>query len=307
VTQTVADSTGEVQSTGSQTVDTAADRASIAAYYRQTQWQYYGLWSGRGTLALHYGYWDGDVRSHRAALLRLNAVLAQRAEITAGQRVLDAGCGWGGSSIWLARERDARCVGVTLETAQAGVGRMMARRRKVADKTDFALGDFGCLPFADASFDVVWAVESVCHARDKRAFLAEAMRVLAPGGRLVLADFFRRDRNLPADQERLLRQWIGEWKVADLASLAEFERDAVAVGLADVAIEDATDRIRPSAKRLHRTGLWTAPLAGLFRLVGLHSDHQQANWRSSMSQYHALQADAWRYGVVSARKPAAAG
>lgn len=282
----------------------AQTRAEIADYYRQTQWQYYGLWSGRGTLALHYGYWDHHVRSHAGALTRLNEVLAEAGDIQPGDRVLDAGSGWGGSSIWLARARGAHCTGVTLERHQARIAAMMARKRGVAAPIRFTRGDFEQLPFAEASFDVVWGVESACHAADKAAFLREAHRVLAPGGRIVVSDFFRKDNNLPPDAERKLQSWVSQWVVPDLARLDGFADDAAAAGFADVAACDITENIRPAARRLYRTGLWTAPLAGLFRLIGLHNDHQQANWRSSIRQYRALQADAWRYGIVSARRPA---
>lgn len=277
--------------------------AAIADYYRQTQWQYYGLWSGRGTLALHYGYWDARVRSHAQALARLNEVLAERAGIGAGDRVLDAGCGWGGSAIWLARHRAARCIGITLEPRQAGIATAMARKRGVGNTTSFAVADFQRPPLPAGSFDVVWAVESVCHAADKARFLDAAYRALKPGGRLILSDFFRAECEMDPRRERLLRDWVSQWIVPDLTSLARFGRLAEAAGFERVACDDVTERIRPAARRLYRTGLWTAPLAGLFRLVGLHNHHHQANWRSSLGQYHALQAGAWRYGIACARKP----
>ncbi|MDT0616881.1 methyltransferase domain-containing protein [Salinisphaera sp. P385] len=280
-------------------------RRAVAAYYRQTQWQYYGLWSGRGTLALHYGYWEEGVRTHAQSLARLNAVLADRAGIGTGDRVLDAGCGWGGSSIWLARERGARCTGVTLERHQARIGRTMAAKRGVAGQVDFALADFTGLPFADASFDVVWAVESVCHATDKSVFLAEAARVLRPGGRLILSDFFRAEAAMDDRREALLHAWVSQWVVPDLAELEGFGESAREAGFGDVVADDVTDRIRPAARRLYRTGLLTAPLAGLFRLLRLHNDYHHANWLSSLRQYRALQAGAWRYGIVSARKAGA--
>lgn len=285
-----------------QTCHDASTRAEIADYYRQTQWQYYGLWSGRGTLALHYGYWDENVRRHAQALTRLNEVLADSIGIQPGDRVLDAGCGWGGSSIWLARERGARCTGITLERHQARIAAMMARKRGVAEATGFARADFGQLPFPEASFDVVWAVESVCHAADKAAFLRAAYRALAPGGRLVVSDFFRSSSILPKESEQKLQEWVSQWMVPDLATLDGFAAQASDAGFADVRPNDITHNIRPAARRLYRTGLWTAPFAGLFRLIGLHNDHQQANWRSSIRQYRALQTDAWRYGIVSARR-----
>ncbi|MDN5937055.1 MAG: methyltransferase domain-containing protein [Salinisphaera sp.] len=285
----------------SELAQATAHRARVARYYRRTQWQYYGLWSGRKTLALHYGYWDTGVRSHPQALLRLNQVLAERVGIRAGDRVLDAGCGWGGSSIWLAREKAAACTGVTLERHQARIGANMARRRGV--RADFARADFTALPFEDASFDVVWAVESVCHAPDKTAFLRQAARVLAPGGRLILADFFLADDQANDEAAQRVADWVKLWAVPALAGLDAFAASVRAAGFTEVDMRDETDAIRPAARRLYRIGLWTAPVALLFRLLRIHDQHAQGNWLSSLRQYRALRAGGWRYGIVSARKP----
>lgn len=276
---------------------------AVARYYHETRWQYYGLWSKQDSLALHYGYWDAGVKTHPQALRRLNAVLADRAGIVSRESVLDAGCGWGGSSIWLARERGAHCHGVSLESDQIAVARRMAAKKGVARQTAFSLGDFTRLDFADNSQDVVWAVESVCHAGDKRAFTREAYRVLKPGGRLVLSDFFRSVREQSRADEDHLRSWLMKWAVPDLDSLDEFQAAVEDAGFAAIEITDATDNIRPAARRLYRIGLWTAPLAKLFRWLRLHSELQDANWRSSLLQYSSLQAGLWRYGIVTARKP----
>lgn len=277
--------------------------AAIARYYHETRWQYYGLWSKQNSLALHYGYWDAQVRSHAQALLRLNAVVADRVSIGPGDHVLDAGCGWGGSSIWLAAKRGARCTGISLEGDQIMVARRMAAKRKVAATTCFALGDFTATDYPDASFDVVWALESVCHAADKRDFLREAFRVLKPGGRLVLADFFRTQRPLTEQGEAHLHAWLDKWAVPDLDTQVEFRQSMAATGFAEPQVLDATDNIRPAAKRLYRTGLWTTPLARLFRWLRIHSTVQDANWRSSLVQYSSLQAGLWCYGIASAHKP----
>src|SRR5262245_39559721 len=93
-------------------------QANIARYYRETGWQYRHMWTGKDSLALHYGYWDAHVNSHRAALHRMNEELARRAQITVGNVILDAGCGWGGSSIWLAQNYNVRTLGLNIEPEQ---------------------------------------------------------------------------------------------------------------------------------------------------------------------------------------------
>lgn len=276
---------------------------AVARYYHETRWQYYGLWSKQDSLALHYGYWDEHVTSHPQALRRLNEVLADKAKITASDTLLDAGCGWGGSSIWLARERGAHCHGISLESDQIDVARRMANKQHVVSNTEFSQQNFTATTFADASFDVVWAVESVCHTFDKVDFIREAYRVLRPGGRLICSDFFRSHREQSADDEAHLRSWFEKWVVPDLDTLDEFRQAAAGVGFADLDITDATDNIRPSAQRLYRTGRWTTPLAKLFFWLRIHSHMQDANWRSSLAQFTTLRDDLWRYGIVCARKP----
>ncbi len=277
---------------------------AVARYYHETRWQYYGLWSKQDSLALHYGYWDEGVNNHVQALRRLNEVLANQARINASDKVLDAGCGWGGSSIWLAAQRGAQCHGISIETDQIEVARQMAHKKQVTSRTQFSLRNFTKTGFSDNSFDVVWAVESVCHAQDKRDFTCEAMRLLKPGGRLILSDFFRTRREQSAADEAHLRSWFEKWVVPDLDTFDEFSVALSYAGFAHIEITDATDNIRPSASRLYHTGRWTAPIARVFRWLRIHSEMQDANWRSSLAQQTTLQEGLWRYGIVLARKPA---
>lgn len=151
---------------------------AIVGYYDETWLDYRILWLNPDNLAVHFGYTDQSTRSHTDALKNMNRVLADRVQIQSGERVLDAGCGVGGSSFWLAKERGAEVVGITLAPGQVGKARSYAARRRLADRVHFEVADFTATPFPDASFDVVWAVESLCHAPDKAAFYQEAARLL---------------------------------------------------------------------------------------------------------------------------------
>src|SRR5215813_12507551 len=91
---------------------------AIIGYYDETWLDYRMLWLNPDNLAVHFGYTDSTTRSHTDALKNMNRVLADRVRIQPGERVLDAGCGVGGSSLWLARERGAEVVGITLAPSQ---------------------------------------------------------------------------------------------------------------------------------------------------------------------------------------------
>ena len=103
----------------------------------------------------------------------------------AGVRALDLGCGVGGPMRHLARTTGAHVTGVNLNATQVERARTRAASAGLADRIALAEADFSAVPFPDAAFDVVYAIEATCHAPDLRSVFAEAFRVLKPGGRFV--------------------------------------------------------------------------------------------------------------------------
>lgn len=97
-----------------------------------------------------------------------------------GKDVLDAGCGVGYGTAYLA-ERARRAVGVDL----SGEAIDYARRRYGAHNVRYEIGDLLELPFADGSFDVVCSFETIEHLDEPERFVAEARRVLRSNGVLI--------------------------------------------------------------------------------------------------------------------------
>ncbi len=273
---------------------------AVVAYYDETWIDYRVLWLNNDNLAVHFGYTDDSTRSHTDALKNMNRILADRVQIQPGERVLDAGCGVGGSSLWLATERNAEVVGITLAARQAAMARSNAARRGLTDRVQFDVADFTATPFPDASFDVVWAVESLCHASHKAAFYQEAARLLRPAGRVVVADFVRAARPLDPTGERLLHEWLDGWAVPDIDTSVEHLDHLAAAGFTEPRLDDVTVHTRPSLRRLYRMAYWTYPLAVLGRVTGIRSEIQHGNVIASIRQYQALQYGAWFYGILSA-------
>jgi cyclopropane fatty-acyl-phospholipid synthase-like methyltransferase len=82
-------------------------------------------------LAIHYGYFDEGVDSHEKSLVRMNQVLANIAKITKTDLILDAGCGVGGSSIWLARNIGSKAIGITLVEKQLDFAKKFAKEKEL--------------------------------------------------------------------------------------------------------------------------------------------------------------------------------
>ena len=120
--------------------------------------------------------------------------------LTGTEQVLDLGCGRGAVLLTVAhRLTTGRAVGLDLWQAKELSGNTEAAARRnadiegLADRVDVVTGDLRALPFDDASFDRVvsnLALHNVPDDADRAAALAEALRVLRPGGRLLLADVF---------------------------------------------------------------------------------------------------------------------
>ncbi|MFK7928226.1 MAG: cyclopropane-fatty-acyl-phospholipid synthase family protein [Myxococcota bacterium] len=274
----------------------------IVDYYEQTWFDYRAVWLDRENQAFHFGYWDDEVSSHADALLNSNRVLASLAGVKPGQRILDAGCAHGGSACWLAKEHDVEVVGITLVDRQVQAARRAASERGLSNKVEFQNADYCNTGFADGSFDVVWALESLCHASRKADFYAEAARLLKPGGRLIVADYMRAARPLSERLERTCKEWLNGWAIDDIDTPEEHTANALGAGFEAVVVRDMTQATRRSLRRLHRLSLlvWYPDMA--LSKIGVRSPTQRGNVVASRRQWQALRSQAWRYGVLSATR-----
>jgi SAM-dependent methyltransferase len=109
----------------------------------------------------------------------------ERAGVTLRGRVLDAGCGGGGTALSLAEEAGF-AVGLDLEARFRGTGTRLQAERGIAGAT-FVQGDGLALPFRDGAFDVVFSHSVIEHVGSAEAYLRECHRVLRAGGVLYLS------------------------------------------------------------------------------------------------------------------------
>ena len=282
----------------------AIQAARVQEYYNQTWLDYRGFWLNPDNRAIHFGYWDDQTRSHADSLINMNRQMAARLDLRAGQRILDAGCGVGGSAMWLAQAYAVEVIGINIVPDHVARAARYAAERGLADQVHFEQQDFHHTTFPEASFDVVWAQESVVHSPDKRAFLAEAFRLLKPGGRLIMLEYFRGGRPRDEPDEKLLQSWETGWAMPDLSTRDEYIQWAHACGFEDLQLDDIEDRVRPSHRRLYRIAMTVYWLESLLHRLGVRSEAQHGNIRGARDQWRALQRSLWFEGILSARKAA---
>ncbi|WP_172657311.1 methyltransferase domain-containing protein [Myxosarcina sp. GI1] len=165
-----------------------------------------------------------------------------------GTTLLDVGCGIGGSSRILAEDYGFSVTGVTISPQQ-----VQRAKELTPEKLDakFLVDDAMALSFPNASFDVVWSIEAGPHMPDKAVFAKELLRVLKPGGVLVVADWNQRDeRQQPLNfwEKPVMRQLLDQWSHPAFASIEGFSELLEATGLVDgkVITADWTQETLPS-------------------------------------------------------------
>jgi tocopherol O-methyltransferase len=276
----------------------------IVEYYNDSKLDYQIYNLRIDDLAMHYGLWDGTARSHRDALLNENRVIAEIGGVSEEDVVIDFGCGYGSSAVWLAQHVGCRVTGITLSQEQVDGARRLARKRRVDDLLEFLVMDFHSTDLPSGSFDVVIAIEAMAHSPTKERVLAEAYRLLKPTGRIVIADgFFRKPRAaLTAVDRRIASACFEGVHVPILPERPEFERWLSDAGFRDIRWYDKTAGILPTGKRVHWLGRILMPLARLFALLGFDF-LKPAHMRAFIDQYYAFRDGIGTYGIYFGRKP----
>nr|CAD1818582.1 unnamed protein product [Ananas comosus var. bracteatus] len=130
---------------------------------------------------MHHGFYDphapASLADHRAAQIRMVEEALSFAALSDDpqkkpKRIVDVGCGIGGSSRYLAKKYGAQCKGITLSPVQAQRAEALAIAEGLADKVSFQVADALEQPFPDGQFDLVWSMESGEHMPDKRKSLS---------------------------------------------------------------------------------------------------------------------------------------
>lgn len=291
----------QLQETSVRTVVTSN---KVLDYYNQCHIDYQIAWRLNKTFSIHYGFYDQDHKDHDGAVANMNRVMARMAKITSQDRVLDAGCGVGGSTVWLAKNVGAKVVGINLSARQLEVAHQLAASNSVRDLTEFSVQSFNDTRFPDDSLDVVWGLESICYAENKKRFLTEAWRVLKPGGRIIIADGFLNRASLSKREKLHLSAWLDGWAVPNLASVNEFQHYLEKLKFTNIQFEDITANVLPSSKRMFRASILFYPLSKVFEWRGARTKMQARNLAAAFHQYLALRQGSWLYGIFCAEKSA---
>ena len=189
--------------------------------------------------------------------------LAELAGLSPGLRVVDVGCGLGGSARYLASEYGCHVTGIDLTREYCEVAEALSERVGLSDVVDFHHGSALDMPFGDGMFDAAWTEHTQMNINDKTALYTEIVRVLKPGGRLIFHDIFMGDGGEPFYPV----PWAEEGSISFL--IAPDDLLLKEIGFREIAWEDKSaislDWMRRASQRMTSVG---PPPFGLHLVMG---------------------------------------
>lgn len=228
-----------------------APQIGLEQYYSEAGPDY-AAWSRE--FNMHFGYYRAGANplNRESMLEQMNAEVLARLNVghIEEPRLLDLGCGLSATLRSLARRLPhASLQGITRVPWQVERAQALNSAAGCVERVSVIQGDYESTILPSCSCDGVYALESSCHAHgaDKAALLAEAHRLLRPGGRLVVADGFLGGGGFAgAFQRGIYRKLCECWVIEELGQLDLFTARLEQLGFTDITVEDLQFRVAPS-------------------------------------------------------------
>lgn len=266
---------------------------SIAEYYNTHQAIYNIFWSRTG---MHYGFWYSNTKNLAEAISNTDEFVARVLEINSTDIVLDAGCGVGGTSIYLAETKSAMVEGITLSDVQLKIAQAEATKSTAKHVPRFSIQDFTKTSFRENTFSKIFGIECICYASEKIDFLNEAYRIMKPGGKIAIVDAFLTKENLNYQERNTYTKFIEGWRVPNLSTKDNFLQSLEKAGFKNIIFYDKLDTIKKSSQILYYFGLITYPITFIKSKLGIGIDNFSTFYQKELFETIAT------YGVFVAEK-----
>lgn len=205
---------------------------------------------------------------------RATEALAAALALPAGARVLDVGCGLGGTARFLAATSGVEVEGVDLTPAYVEVGQALTRQLGLDDRVRLSVGQAQALPFEPESFDAATMLHVGMNIPDKAAVFAGIARMLKHGGRFAVYDVMRTgagDISFPVP-------WAAGPQTSFVGTPSDYEAALNAAGLRPESTEDRRDMalamFRAMKQRMQEAG---PPPLGLHLVMGKEAPVKLSN------------------------------
>lgn len=219
-------------------VESKGSRAAESYYDSDDADRFYSaVWGGED---IHVGLYEpGETDIKACSVKTMERMLESLGGLSARDRVIDLGAGYGGGARLLADRYGCTVECLNISETQNENNRRLNREHGLDDKVIVKHGSFENVPADDGTFDVVWSQDSFLHSGRRDQVMAECWRILKPGGRLIFTDPMEADN---ADRKEL-QPVYDRIHLENLGSIGFYRRVCKDLGFEEVEVLDLTEHL----------------------------------------------------------------
>lgn len=238
----------------------------ISTFYDQSTDLWLSVWGEH----MHHGFYglDGsEEKTHYQAQLDLIEALLAWGEVKKASRILDAGCGVGGSARYLSNRFGCAVLGLTLSPIQAQRAQRFNRAAGLEHRVKIDARDMMTLGDGDGLFDLIWSLESAEHIADKALLFNTFFKVLAPGGQLMMITWCVRAPSaaLHPREIKLLKRICSVYRLPPMTTRSHLSSLAGQAGFIKVQTADWSAAVAPFWRAVIRSVFQWKSIKGLVK------------------------------------------
>lgn len=238
----------------------------IGKFYDQSTPIWLDVWGEH----MHHGYYgpNGDQPKEKVqAQIDMIETILDWGKIKPAKRMLDAGCGVGGSARYLANKYNAEALGFTLSQVQVDRAQQYNEAAHLSDRVRIEKRNMMTLNETDGDFGFIWSMESAEHIEDKAKLFQLFYDRLQPGGQLLMATWCHRKTppEITTKEQRLLDKVYRLYHLPPMVDIPSLTTFADQAGFSEVETDDWTKAIAPFWKTVVKSALQPNSIIGLIK------------------------------------------
>ena len=264
----------------------------IQEHYDLASPYYEKLWGQH----IHHGYWLTGKESKEEASQNLIELLINKSGLKNKSKVLDIGCGIGGTSIYLAKEYGCDVTGITISPVQVEMATKTTSKLSIKNPPNFKVMDANNITLND-KYDIIWSVEMISHLNNRGNLFKRVSELLKPGGRMCITDWLT-DDNLDEVSKIKYIEPIEKGMLVSLPTLTEYKEHLDMNGLRLLYYEDISNKVSKTwditSEAIKNRALWS--------LAREHSKEFIEFLQSFKAMRHGFKSGAFRYPAMVLEK-----
>jgi tocopherol O-methyltransferase len=264
----------------------------IQEHYDLASPYYEKLWGQH----IHHGYWLTGKENKEEASQNLIELLINKSDLKNKSKVLDIGCGIGGTSMYLAKEYGCDVTGITISPVQVEMATKTASKLKIKNKPSFKVMDANNITLNE-KYDIIWSVEMISHLNNRENLFKRASELLKPGGRMCITDWLA-DDNLDKASKIKYIDPIEKGMLVSLPTLTEYKEHLDNNGLRLIYYEDISSKVAKTwditSEAIKNKALWS--------LAREHSKEFIEFLKSFKAMRNGFKSGAFRYPAMVLEK-----